>query len=965
MSDCGYGRGWRKPITAAILYVTLTVCAAADVFQKQVEADWLLQERKRYAGNPTQGLTTQSDAAGAVDGVIDGKWGFHTEYTDNPWWQVDLLESRLIDRVVLWNRCDPGMADRMNRFTLNLSEDGTHWQVGYQHDGSVFFGKTDDMPLVVKWDGKSARFVRVQVPGKRYLHLDEVQVFAQDAPEVNIALHKPCNQNSLSQWSFDSLHSSFQIPFAERVVRILHRCQDLIAERQEQGIDVVVETKECQELSERFRKIGHGKTGQEEYFRARWIQRRLVMADPLLDMESILFAKRAPGMLPHMSDQYYGWWSRPGGGLFIVEDFKGPNRRLCCLTEHWAQGSFLRPDLSYDGKRVLFAYCRYDPKVAGMEKVDKDRLPESAFYHVFEMNLVSGATRQLTRGRYDDFDARYLPDGRIVFLSTRKGQFVQVGRQSALVTTYNTMPDSYVRCGGDNIRPCAVFTLHTMDADGGDLRAISAFENFEWTPSVAHDGRILYARWDYIDRFNGHFMSLWSTNQDGTNPQLVYGNYTTRPQCVFEARPIPHSNKLIFTAAAHHSIEGGSLVLLDRSLGIEHEKPLTRITSEVPFPETEAMADMYYANPYPISENLYLVAWSDKKLPPHRGSTPVVGDENPIHAMGLYLLDRSGNMELIYRDPDISSMYPIPLCARPVPPTHPIETDRDSPQKGAMFVQDIYQGLPGVSRGTIRRLRIIGVPPKTQPHMNTPVLGISAEDPGKFILGTVPVESDGSAYFVVPAGVSLFFQALDESGLAVQTMRSLTYVQPNQTLACVGCHESRDKAPLPGTRALATVRPASRIQPGPEGTWPLRFDRLVQPVLDRKCVFCHNPDGETEAGQFDLTARNSYRNLLSYAKEDLKQLAFEKDRSIVGQCPASQSKLLAMIAGQNKHYNVELDQDSQHRLATWMDVYAHWTGSFSPDQEELLRELQTEWADLLAEQQDQYPNQVKKNIAMK
>ena len=128
-----------------------------------------------------------------------------------------------------------------------------------------------------------------------------------------------------------------------------------------------------------------------------------------------------------------------------------------------------------------------------------------------------------------------------MFLSTRKGTALQAGKSQRQATAAATCPDSYVRCGGGNHRPVAVFTLHTMDADGGDLCAISAFENFEWTPAVAADGRILYARWDYIDRFNGHFMSLWSTNPDGTGSQLVYGNYTVRPQCVFEARSVPGS----------------------------------------------------------------------------------------------------------------------------------------------------------------------------------------------------------------------------------------------------------------------------------------------------------------------------------------------------------------------------------------------------------------------------------------
>ena len=136
-----------------------------------------------------------------------------------------------------------------------------------------------------------------------------------------------------------------------------------------------------------------------------------------------------------------------------------------------------------------------------------------------------GEYRQLTRGKYDDFDGNYLPAGDVLFLSTRKGQFLQTSETNTQQTIAGDLPDSYVRCGGDDYRPVPVFTMHAVNQDGTRIWPVSAFETFEYTPSIAHDGRILYCRWDYIDRFNGHFFSLWSSNPDGTNAQLVYGNY--------------------------------------------------------------------------------------------------------------------------------------------------------------------------------------------------------------------------------------------------------------------------------------------------------------------------------------------------------------------------------------------------------------------------------------------------------
>ena len=719
------------------------------------------------------------------------------------------------------------------------------------------------------------------------------------------------------------------------------------------GVNIDKTVKTLHSLGERSKNL-RGDTPEEFrrdlHLQARWVVRKMAFSNPLLNFDTILFVKRAPGTLPHMSDQYYGWWSRPGSGVYLIEGFKGDNPRLRCLTEDWSEGSFLRPDISHDGRKILFAYCKYYPHVAGMEKVDKKKLPEDAFYQIFEMNINGTGCRQLTYGRYDDFDARYLPNGEIVFLSTRKGQFVQCSKANTSATRWVTFPDSYVRCGGDNKRPCAVYTLHVMDSDDGNLRPISAFENFEWTPAVANDGRILYARWDYIDRFNGHFMSLWSTNQDGTNPQLVYGNFTTRPQCIFEAKSIPNSHKLVFTASSHHSITGGSLVLLDRTGGTEGTGPITRLTPEVCFPEAEGWPETYYANPFPLSEHHYLVAWSDRRLPPHRGSKQVRDESNPVNALGLYLYDAFGNLELIYRDPNISSMNPIPVRHRKKPPVQPRSIDWDGPQEGRFLVQDVYHGLKGVERGLVKHLRIIGVTPKTQPYMNSPSLGVSREDPGKFVLGTVPVEEDGSAYFYVPSGVPVFFQVLDQEGLAFQTMRSLTYVQPGQTFSCIGCHESRELAPVVSRRLLATLRGPSRITPGPAGSWPLRFDTLVQPVLDKSCVSCHRPDsGDERAAHFDLTLESSYQNLISFAERDLEKLALERDVSVVGDCPAGKSKLLALLTKTPGHEGVHLDSDSFKRLVTWIDVYAQRLGSFSERQEQDLMELRRKIPSLLAE----------------
>jgi len=910
----------RLSVTLALLACAGVSLAAAPERKAQIEADWALQARAKATAaprpsRPKGNVTTRSDALGGCDGVKDGTWGFHTAVSKDPWWHVDLGKCTPVGRLVVWNRCDRGMAARNNRLMILFSQDGKTWRKVYQHTGKTFLGFTDKKPLTVTFENAATRFVRCQIPGSSYFHLDEVEVFGPDDAKTNLALGRPADQISTSQWSVDHRRLKKPKPTPARPAAT------------DPPLDRLAE---------------------------RWAQRRELLADTLLDFEAILFTKRVPGSYNHMSDQYYGWWSRPGGGIYILRGFKEDNPTIECITGSFKeQGSFLRPMLSYDARKILFAWCKHYPHVAReRNKEDKSRIPEDAFYHLFEMNIDGTGVRQITRGKYDDFDGRYLPDGRIVFLSTRRGQVVQVGRQSAQCTTRQPdRPNVYVRCGGGPSRPVAVYTLHTMNPDGSDLNAISPFEEFEWTPSVASDGTILHARWDYVDRHNNAFMSLWSINTDGTNTRIVYGNYTRSPHCVFEARSIPNSRKMVFTASGHHAQTMGSLVLLDTAVGTEGAEPITRLTPEVKFPEIEGWSTSYYANPWPLSERLYLTSWGCE------GNIRQGGRRAP-NGMGLYLFDaETGRKELLYRDPAISCMYPIPIRPRPRPFVQPDRVDRAGPAEGNFLMADVYQGLTGIKRGTIKALRVVAVPPKTQPTMHSPPIGLTREDPGKCVLGTVPVEPDGSAYFRVPSGVIVFFQALDARGMAVQTMRSTTHVQPGTTLGCIGCHEPRNAAPrVARTRAMS--RPPSKLAVGPSGSWPLRFDRLVQPLLDAKCATCHSPKSDNaKARRFDLTAAKAYNSLCRYGttrENTLVHLVHRDYRShyglsTVGGCAAANSAVMAKLLSKSGRDMVKLTGEDIERLIVWMDTYAQRLGSFSDAEEKLLLDLRRRSAAMLIE----------------
>lgn len=936
--------GW---VLATTMVLSASDTPSADRWKGMVEAEWTQEARVLTEARAAVRMTTADDAVGGCDGVTNGRWGFHTAVEKDPWWQVDLGAVAPLKDVCLWNRCDDeSAAKRASRFQVLLSEDGQTWQKVYEHPGTVFYGyrMPDRWPLRVPLTNAVGRFVRIQLEGVTTLHLDEVEVHELSGRSPNIALHRPAEQSSLSEWSVAHPRQGRELDWRHLVQDALTACE----RRATTGVD----REAVASMRRRLEEASPEESVRPLFFEARTLQRRLALADPLLNFDTILFTKRAPGSYSHMSDQYYGWWSRPGGGLFLLKQFRSDAPVTEDLTGKLfpEPGSFLRPALSDDATKVLFAWCRHYSELAKeKDKLNKANVPEDAFYHVFEMNLDGTGLRRLTRGKYDNFDARYLPDGRIVFLSTRRGQAIQVGKASAAASVAKAdLPDCYVRCGGDASRPVAVYTLHTMDANGGDLTAISPFEMFEWEPSVANNGTILYSRWDYVDRDNMPYMSLWAINPDGTNARLVYGNYTQSPHCTFEPRAVPGSDKIVFTASGHHSQTMGSLVLLDPTLGTEGKAPLTRLTPATPFPEIEGWPQGYYANPWPLAEETMLVSWGVE-------AETREGRQRPVNGMGIHLFSRTGGLELLYRDPEISSMYPIPVQARVSPPILSSPVNWDGPQEGRFLIGDVTRGLSTVKPGEIVALRVVAIPAKTQPWMNQPAIGLTRDDPGKAVLGTVPVEADGSAYFRAPSGVAVFFQALDREGRVVQTMRSATHVQPGQTLSCVGCHDTRQDAPSARV-PMASLRAPSKLTPGPEGSWPLRFDRLVQPVLEAHCVRCHRGDGkDVEAAKWDLTEARAYDTLADHGKPSLREsvlAAYRQGVSTEGRNPSQTSALMTLLMAPGGHRGVVLSRSDRDRIATWLDTYGQRTGAFGPEQEQELERLRYAWNDLLAASAD-------------
>ena len=958
----------------------------AGQIQALVEADWIDADRRFSVANTppgqpvkinARGVTTVQDAAGAVDGIKNGGFGFHVAVGEtDPWWQIDLGQDYRLDRVVIFNRTDGGHAPRTRNIGIQVARSGQpgRFESVYRHDGTIFYGANENKPLVVRFDGKdvSARIVRLHVPGVCHFALDEVEVYAAADPEKNIAQGKPADQKSVSRHSYPGTigeptpqwgpaGGGFRLAHTRDVVRRAHElAARLRGEADPRRLDPLVA--DLGKLDRRLPDLEAAaavpdRVRKDVYFEARRLLRGIALSNPRLDFKKLVFIKRHRGSLPHMCDQYYGFTAVPGGGLFVLSDPFGEHPKLTNLLKDSVvrngrlegrkllPGSFLSPEVSYDGKTILFAYSENSQAMQSWDEVfpptkSGREWTTTNCYHVFKVNADGSGLVQLTDGPWDDFDPCFLPSGRIAFISERRG--------------------GYVRCG---VRACRSFNLCSMRPDGSDLVLLSYFDTNEWHPSVNNDGMIVYTRWDYIDRNTTIAHHLWTCYPDGRDPRAPHGNYPVRrqdrPFAELSIRSIPGSHRYVATAAPHHGYAFGSLVLIDlRNLDDHANSQIIRLTPEVPFPEAEGpiRENEVYGTPWPLSEDDYLCVY-DPRAENH----------------GIYWIDRDGNKELIYRDPSILCLSPIPLRPRLVPPVIPEETTQSAAAKRAsdgdrpatIAVVNVYDSdFPWPEGTEITHLRVLQILPKSIPTRNTPRIGIAEQTNARAVLGTVPVWSDGSAYFEVPPGKLIYFQALDSRGMAVQSMRSGTYVHPGEHLTCQGCHERKHRPPSKLTSVpLALRHPPSKLEPDVEGSNPFNYVRLVQPVLDRHCVACHRAE---EA--LDLTGEiqyrpcprdkhrqccytRSYNNLAeeygfffhahsattvaTIANVDMVQQA--AGRTIAGEFGARAAKLLDYL--DERHYGVKLPEEDFHRIVLWLDCNSEFLGSYEKAEAQARGEL--------------------------
>ncbi|MBC8873500.1 MAG: hypothetical protein H8E44_29020 [Planctomycetes bacterium] len=642
-----------------------------------------------------------------------------------------------------------------------------------------------------------------------------------------------------------------------------------------------------------------------------------------LGFDKLLLVERHPVESTHPYTFFYMDY-RQGGGLCIY-DLK--TRELTRLVDS-TDGEILSADLDYDAKRIVFAWRR-----GRFDRHEKApfRPGTHAYVHVYTVGVDGRDLRQLTTGDDFNYDPCWLPDGGIAFISTRV--------------------DQWVYC---NSGPVGV--LHRMDADGSNVVRLSANVLNDFTPSVAADGRILYTRWEYVDKSPLAIQSLWKIRPDGTNLELVFGNRVLSPATFIEAQQIPGTSQLLCTMTGHVKPIRGATGVIDPNRGVNAQAAIQNLTPEVDvrpvdFPD----GDLFYGpyeSPYPLDDQTYLVSKDGNLL-----VRDYAGRQEQI------LLERRG--ELGYY-----SARPLRARSRPPRPTSVLPPTDEAGDWAAVYIQDVYNGLePYVKRGDVKRICVVEEKPRDalsrQRRCKFGVMNVTvscgATYATRVVWGFADVADDGSAYFQVPAEKPVFFLALDDQGRAVQRMRSYTHLMPGEVQGCIGCHATRN--PLPPSQDLAASvfrgQPQSLDLPPWDAPIGFNYEAIVQPVLDAHCVQCHEGEdadaGVRLTGQRTQFFSESY-DTLAIGHEPAPPHRFVGKNALVEnpytnwisgfhgvednileieprQWGSPRSKLADLVLSghpdKDGKKRVDLSREEKQRIITWIDLNVPFYGSFT------------------------------------
>lgn len=585
--------------------------------------------------------------------------------------------------------------------------------------------------------------------------------------------------------------------------------------------------------------------------------------------EEVVFAVRSHHEKGHFYESigYYGpdgeyLYSKRGGRLVVWNLRTGKTRDL--LTD--PGGAVRDPCVSWDGQTIVFSY----------------RPTGSHYYHLYKIFNDGSGLEQMTFGEWNDIEPTWVPDGGVVFTSTRCHRWI----------------------------PCnmaEVTNLHRCDADGSNIRMISSNVETETAPWMLPDGRIAYMRWEYTEKDRAKFHTLWTVNPDGTNHQLLFGNEPTLTDVWNDPKPVPGTDQIVFIAHNHGGAEhAGHVGIVDQYGGPNDHRRILYLTA--PY---RAVSEPW-RDPFPITKDLILAA---------RGPALVV-------------LDQDGHEIELFRLEDESLMLHEP---RKFGPT---ERPRELPKRvdyakdhGTFFISDVYHGrqMEGIERGDVKDILLIEELPKPVHHEgHTEPLMYNGTFMLEKVLGTVPVEPDGSAYFNAPPLRSLMLVLRDEDGLSLKRMQSFATLMPGEVQSCTGCHESRTELPMTKSYPLAAMRAPSEIRM-PDGI-PEVYDytRDIQPIIDRNCLACHDretrQDGVVLDGDRELWFSQSYVTLHA-----LDQIGMGRRALDAGMAPrevgSSASGFLEKLI--ERHEGIEPTPHEIEMVKFWIDSGAVWAGTYA------------------------------------
>ena len=612
------------------------------------------------------------------------------------------------------------------------------------------------------------------------------------------------------------------------------------------------------------------------------LARDVLLANPLLDFDRILLvrSKRGQGRL------LINW----RGNSNIPK--KGFDNEIAILhgLDDGELKTVYKPkkdvfvgdvDLHFDAKRMLFS-----------------TFGENGASRVCEVGVDGKGLRTASPDMGDDvdnYDPCYLADGRIVFVSS---------------AVYTGVP-----CvGGKDY----VGNIFVMDSDGGKVRRLCFEQDNNWYPTPLPNGRVMYLRWEYTDMTHYFNRILMTMNPDGTDQKGLYGSNSYWPNSLFYARPIPGSStKFIGIVAGHHGIRReGPMVLFDAARGHHETDGAVQLVPgwgrKVRNKTHDRLSETYAqrcVHPYPLSEKLYLAS--------HRQGAK----------WAICLFDCFDNVTCLKKCDDADLFEPLPLRATRRAPLLPSRITPGA-KKATVQISDIYEGpgLAGVPRGTVKKIRVYKYeygPRHKGDHFAT---GMEATWDVHYVLGTVPVETDGSVFFRVPANTPLALQPLDEKGRALQLMRSWFTAMPGENLACIGCHES-PRAAAPNRRSTAMRRGPSTISPWYGPVRGFSFTREVQPVIDKYCEGCHNGAKRDDGAAIPdfSTPKRAHQAIHPFVRRN----GPEGDNHLLTplEFHANTSELVQML--EKSHHNVKLDNEAWDRINTWIDQQAPFLGTWT------------------------------------